>query len=433
MPERHGVGEAAGEATMVRRRRRTLDIATTALAVMAVTVVSGGVFVAAAAEEATADLPGRLQQALERYLADRRAAEKITGLAAYVSLGDPGPGVEVFAGTRSRDDDSPIDGATLFQIGSNTKAFTAVLLLELEAEGKLTVDQTVGDWLPLYPAWKDVTIRRLLHMTSGMPNYTEAPRLSRAIGCDPDRHWTNEDLVDFVYPTEDNQLPANSGWFYSNTNYVLAGMIVEQASGMSYGAALREYIFEPVGLFDTYYEPMAYPTSVTERMASGYLYNAECELYAPDCTESGLAPLIGRDLKTADVSWAGPAGGIVSSPHDLARWVRAVFAGRVLSQEQLDQMLTLVSTKTGEPIEEVDESDPRGFGLGVVRMLRPELGRFWFYEGETLGYRAVFGWFPEDDLVITIATNSQPPPDDDHIGQLLAGLREVTTASGGGQ
>jgi len=371
----------------------------------------------------------RLQGAIDQHLEERREAEKITGIASYISLGKHGPGIEVFSGTTGLGQETPMSGRTLFQIGSNTKAFTAVLLLLLEAEGKLTIDQTVGDWLPLYPAWKNVSIRRLLNMTSGIPNYSETLSLSHATGRDPNRHWTNEDLVDFAYPSPTNKLPTNTGWFYSNTNYILAGMIVEKASGMSYGSALRQYIFEPVGLFDTYYEPMSYPPGITDRMASGYFYNTECELYAPKCKESGLLPIVGRDLKTADISWAGPAGGIVSSPRDLTRWVRALFGGRVLAAAQLKEILSIVSTKTGKTIDDINEDDPRGFSLGLVRSMQPGLGGFWFYEGETLGYRVIFGWFPDDDLVISIALNTQPEPKEDQVGSLLGTLYKLVVSS----
>jgi D-alanyl-D-alanine carboxypeptidase len=175
---------------------------------------------------------------VDDYLAERREPEMISGVAAYVSLGDPGPAIEIFAGKKSIDGDIPISGNTLFQIGSITKGFTAALILALEAEGKLNIDQTIGNWLPLYPAWKDVTIRRLLHMTSGLPNYTESLALDKLWVSDPDRHYTLEDLIDYAYPSETVDLPPNEGWFYSNTNYVLAGMIAEKAAEMPYKQAL---------------------------------------------------------------------------------------------------------------------------------------------------------------------------------------------------
>lgn len=374
-----------------------------------------------AAEAEAVSLKG-FEQVVETYLAERKRPEHITGVSAYISLGDPGPAIEIFAGETSEENGVPVSGDTLFQIGSNTKGFTGALILALEAEGKLDIDQTVGDWLPLYPAWKDVTIRRLLNMTSGIPTYSENPALSRLWVEEPDRHYTPQDLIDFAYPSETTKLPPNSGYFYSNNNYILAGMIVEKAAGMTYKQALEEKLFKPAKLHDTYYQPIAYPPQILARMASGYFNNPDCGLYEPDCKESTLAPVIGRDMRTADVSWAGAAGGIVSKPRDLARWIRAVFAGKILPPNQLKGFLSLVSTKSGEPISEVTAEDPRGFSLGLVRVFRPELGKLWFYEGETLGYRAAFLFSPEDDILVAAATNSQPSGEQDKLVPMLAKL-----------
>jgi len=377
------------------------------------------------AGSAAAQSVAQYQEIVDRYLDERRDAEGISGVAAFVSLGDPGPNIELFAGTTARDGGTPVDGNTLFQIGSNTKAFTGALILALEAEGKLSLDDRLGDWLPLYPAWKDVTIRRLLNMTSGIPTYSENPAFSHLTGLAPQRHFTPDDLIDYAYPSQRTDLPANEGWFYSNTNYILAGMIAEKAAGMPYGKALKQRLFEPAGLADTHYRPMAYPERILRRMASGYFENPACELYAPDCEESGLAPLLGRDVKADDVSWAGAAGGIVATPRDLAHWIRALFAGRVLPEPQLQDLLSLVSTETGEPIQQASAEDPRGFSLGLVQVYHADMGVFWFYEGETLGYRMAFLFWPERDLLVAGAANSQPKGEDDKLVDMLAALARL--------
>jgi D-alanyl-D-alanine carboxypeptidase len=362
------------------------------------------------------------QQVVATYLAERKAPEHITGVSAYVSLGDPGPAIEIFAGETSETGGVAMSGDTLFQIGSNTKGFTGALILVLEAEGKLALDQTVGHWLPHYAAWKDVTIRRLLNMTSGLPTYSESIPLSRLWVHEPDRHYTPQQLIAFAYPSETTKLPPNSGYFYSNTNYILAGMIAQKAAGKPYKELLEEKLFEPAKLRDTYYQPIVYPPEILARMASGYFNNPDCGLYEPDCKESTLAPMIGRDMRDADVSWAGAAGGIVSTPRDLARWIRAVIGGKILPPEQLKEYLALVSTKTGEPLAEVTAEDPRGFSLGLVRVYKPELGALWFYEGETLGYRAAFLFSPRDDVLVAAATNSQPSAEEDKLVPMLAKL-----------
>ncbi len=122
----------------------------------------------------------QVQAALEGWLAERAGPEKVTGVAAYDSLGDPGPAIEAFAGRIGRDPaDPPVDQNTLFHMGSTSKSFVAAVILKLEAAGELTLDDTVGEWLPEYPAWGDVSIRRLLNMSSGIPNYSETEFISR--------------------------------------------------------------------------------------------------------------------------------------------------------------------------------------------------------------------------------------------------------------
>lgn len=387
-----------------------------------IALLTVGVMACALSGAAQAGTLDAFEQVVDAYLAERKGAEHITGVAAYVSLGAQGPNVEIYAGKTSETRGVPITGDTLFQIGSNTKGFTGALILALEAEGKLDIDQTVGDWLPEYPAWKDVTIKRLLNMTSGLPTYSENPVLSRLWVEFPNRHYTPEDLIAFAYPTEVVKLPPNSGYFYSNTNYILAGLIAERAGGKPYKQLIEEKLFAPAGLRETFYEPTAYPPAIIERMASGYFNNPECGLYEPDCKQSTLAPMIGRDVRAADISWAGAAGGIVSTPRDLARWIRAVFAGKILPPEQLEEFLTLVSTKTGEPIAKVTKDDPRGFSLGLVRVTKPGIGALWFYEGETLGYRTAFMFSPETDILVAAAANSQPSAEEDQLVPMMAKL-----------
>lgn len=139
------------------------------------------------------------------------------------------------------------------------------------------------------------------------------------------------------------------------------------------------------------------------------------------------APLIGKDMRTQNRSWAAEAGAIISNPHDLALWIRAVFEKRVFPAKQLDEMTELVSNKTGLPLPDVTADDPGGFGLGVGRFYRQELGRaYWFYEGETMGFRTIFAYWPQYDLLITGSVNSRPPNGEDLFGPaVIAGAFKV--------
>jgi D-alanyl-D-alanine carboxypeptidase len=368
-------------------------------------------------------LTAQLQQVVGTYVTQRGQIEGISGVALQVDRGARHPRIAVFAGTNGRHSQKPIDAGTLFQIGSNTKHFTAALILKLEAAGKLNIDQTIGDWLPQYPAWKQVTIRSLLNMTSPIPNYSETEEIGAIIAADIHHQFTSRDLIGAVDPDNGKQLPPASGWFYSNTNNILAGLIIEAASGMSYRDALQTMLFKPLHLRDTFYADGAYPRHVLEREPRGLYENADCLLYQPvPCTISTLAPLIGKDMRIENLSWAGPAGAIVSTPRDLSKWIRALFRLRVFPQQQLDEMTTIVSQKTGLPIQEVSADDPSGFGLDLGRIYNAAAGgSLWFYQGTTLGFRAIFAYWPQLDLVITAATNSQPPDGEDQFAPMVVG------------
>jgi D-alanyl-D-alanine carboxypeptidase len=363
----------------------------------------------------------QIQHALDDYLAQRHDSEGVSAIYLHVDVGDPGPIIEAFAGRDGLRDNAPIDGDTLFQIGSNTKHFEAAVVLQLEAAGKLDINQTVGDWLPEYPAWSHVKIRQLLNMTSPIPNYSETMAIGRIIAADLDHQFTNRELIEAAYPRPGNQLPTPSGWFYSNTNNILAALIIEKASRSSLKAVF-ETEFKRLGLRNTFYADGRYPEAVLARVPAGLYQNAECLAYQPaPCERSTLAPLIGRDMRLQNLSWAGGAGAIISNPRDLARWVRALFGGRVIPRRQLEEMTSLVSQHTGAAVEHATEKDP-AFGLDVVQAYKADLGGlFWFYEGETLGYRCIFAYWPQYNLVLTVATNSQPPQGQDQLGDSVLG------------
>jgi D-alanyl-D-alanine carboxypeptidase len=368
----------------------------------------------------------QLQQMLDAYVKDRGPVEGFSGVALQVDRGGGHPILAVYSGDNGLSDKKPIGPDTLFDIGSNTKAFTAVLILKLEAAGKLSLDDTIGRWLPQYSAWRDVTIRSLLNMTSPIPNYSETVEIGEIIAADLHHQFSDKDLIGSVDPANGHHFPLPSGWFYSNTNYILAGLIIEAASGLTYEQALTTMIIEPLGLKDTFYPDGPHPGAAAlgsqiARVPRALYMLQDCLMYQPEpCHVSTLAPLIGKDMRTQNMSWAGPAGAMVSTPRDLALWIRALFGKRVIPDAQLAEMTKLVSQKTGSPLGDATIDDPRAFGLALGRFyFKDQGGRFWFYEGETLGFRAIFAYWPQYDLLITAAVNSQAPNGEDRLGPTL--------------
>jgi D-alanyl-D-alanine carboxypeptidase len=372
----------------------------------------------------------RVQATLDAWLAARSPIEKVTGIAAYISFGATGPAIEAFAGKVGHDPDArPVDQDALYQMGSTSKSFTVAVILQLEAAGKLSIDDTLGKWLPEYLAWKDVTIRRLLNMTSGIPNYTETEWMSRVWAKEPTRALTLKELAEAAYPTATNHLPASKGYHYSNTNYVLAAMIAEKASGKSFTDLVHQLVIEPFGLTSVFYEAGTYPEPVIKRLSHGYFENKACTDYQPKCKESWNLPIVGRDVREMSTSWMQSAGGAVSSARDVDRWMRAVFDGKVVPPKQQQEWTELVSTKTGEPIVGVSADDPEGFALGLARRILGPLGAQWFYEGESLGYRTIYVWIADQDLMITAQTNTHPPEGTDKLGEAINTLYDTVKSS----
>jgi D-alanyl-D-alanine carboxypeptidase len=393
---------------------------------IALSIAFGMLFLSAPQAQAEATRAARIQTALETWVTERAATEKITGIAAYISFGDPGPAIEAFAGkVGAAPQDPPVRQNTLFQMGSTSKSFTAALILELEAAGELSLDDTVGKWLPQYPVWKDVSIRRLLNMTSGIPNYSETETIARAWVRDPARDLTAEELVQAAYPTGTSDLPTSTGYYYSNTNYILAGMIATKATGRSYRDLVHERVIEAFGLDSTFYESGTYPAAVIDRLAHGYFDNPACADYQPNCKEAWSLPMMGRDVRGMSISWTQAAGGAIAGARDVDRWMRAVFEGHVVPPRQQAEWMALVSTKTGEPIADVSADDPIGFSLGLSKGILGSIGAQWFYQGETLGYRTLYVWFEKESLMITLQTNSQPAADNDKLKDVLGTIYEI--------
>lgn len=376
----------------------------TARAVMALFVAS--LFVGASSAPKTAAVTPALKADLQTYLDKHSKDEHMSAVSLSVSLAN-GESIDVAAGTAAYDGGVAVTPANLFHIGSNTKAFTGVLALHLQSQGKLKISQTVGDWLPEYPAWKGASIAKMLHMISGIPTY-DGDEWGRQYSEDPYRNFTPAQLIAFAYPGKRKQ----HVWIYSNTGYILTQLIEEKAGGQSYTEQLRDLIGS-TGIKDIYYYPGIYPKELQARTVDGYFDNT-----GPG--NETLQPMLKKNIRPFSTSWTQGAGGIIATPHALALWARDMYQGNVVTPVERAQLESLVSTKTADPIARVTPEDPRGFGLGVTEQYIPGLGAFWFYEGVTLGYRMLHAYFPKENVVIAVGLNSQPTKD--HVGELIAAI-----------
>jgi D-alanyl-D-alanine carboxypeptidase len=289
-----------------------------------------------------------------------------------------------------------------------------VLLLQLEAEHRLSIEDLLGKWLPQYPQWADISVRRLLNMTSGIPDYDELPAFLADYAADRRAYFSAERLVSYAMGA-----PATSGYSYSNTNYILAGMIIERVTGNSYRHELYGRIIEPLRLRDLFYREHLYPPSVTDREPAGYFFNDQFP---------ALTTLVGQDVSRDTLSWGRGAGGILGTTSDMTRWERALYTGGLLPAEQQAKLMSLVSTQTGQPIETTSPADPSAFGLGVQQVTAEPFGTFWVYEGGTLGFRTLHVYLPETGLIMAMGLNSQPA--EDRIIDLVVSLYDTLVSQG---
>lgn len=206
----------------------------------------------------------------------------------------------------------------LFEMGSNTKTFTATMILQLADEGKLKLTDTIYKYLPVHPNIAyGITIRQLLNHTSGIFNYTEAGGFSNYINGDPGQHVSMDSVIkNWIGPM---LFTPGSQWSYSNTNYILLGKIIEKLDGVPYKQALRTGILDKFGFKETYldaYEPYTMPKAGNWLNDGSYM----------------------EEDFTSFMSAAWAAGAIVATPRDLAKWARALYSGKILPDHWLDSM-----------------------------------------------------------------------------------------------
>ncbi len=374
---------------------------------------------AAPQPRSTAALRAALQRDLSAYIKERGAKEHLSSLSLSVSRSAGQPTMNVVAGTTQYHAGRPVTPTSLYQIGSNTKAFTAVAILQLEAQGRLSIDKPIGDYLPQYPAYAKLTLRQLLSMTGGLESYDNTPQWERLYVKNPMAYMSADRLIRLVYPAI--KYRPGSKYYYSNTGYLLAQEIVAARSKSRSFDAEMARIIRSVGLNNTFYSSNFYPPAIARRVVAGYYEN----------NDPGFGTFIGRDMSRDSLSWAQGAGAIVSNPQDLTAWSRALYQGSaLLPAKQKRELLSMISLKTAKPLAAATARDPAGFGLGVAQRFDPKLGTFWFYQGETLGFRAAHLYFPNSGLVVSLFANSRPTESNSKLPSLFSTIYTTINTAG---
>ncbi|OLT38163.1 hypothetical protein BJF79_05355 [Actinomadura sp. CNU-125] len=286
-------------------------------------------------------------------------------------------------GDREKGEEPPKNA--FVRVGSNTKTFTAVAVLQLVGEGKMKLDEPIDTYLPGVVegpdySGKKITVRNLLGHSSGIPDYTQWADADT--GKAPMKTYTAEELLKPALEHKAD-FPVGKTRAYSNTNYIIAGMLVEKLDGKPVGEAVTERVIERAGLKDTTW-PKPGDKSVPEPRMEGYI--------APP----------GGELKKAteiDPSISGAAGMVISTPRDMNKFQTAVISGKLLPDAQLKEMQKTVK---GGP----DDMPDTEFGLGLDKTTL-SCTEIWGHGGDIHGYESR-GGVTADGREVTIVVNALP-------------------------
>jgi len=305
---------------------------------------------------------------------------KIKGAQAAVVL----PGVGMWQGASgSSHAGVAMDTTMQLALNSNTKTYIAALLLKLQEQSLLSLNDTIGTWFPgAVNVPGTVTIRQLLNHTSGLGDYTLNNAFWDSLNADYYRVWMPEEMMDFIpAPTA-----APGGvWDYSNTNYLLAGLIAEAVTGQSLSAALRTHILQPLGLSKTFFWAEEQPSATVPHAWA---------LLAPNTPQEDL-DATGWYSHNAFYSAAHGAGALFGTAGDNARFWRALFSGQILSAQSLAQLRQTVSL-----------GGNARYGLGVFRYTGFFGGRtVWTHGGTGIGFINDNAVDSATGICVTVLTN----------------------------
>jgi D-alanyl-D-alanine carboxypeptidase len=280
------------------------------------------------------------------------------------------------------------------RIGSITKTMTATVILQLVDRGKLRLDDPVSKYQPEVPNGKNITIRELLNMTSGLFDYLEDEGFQQALAV-VTKVWQPSELLAIAFKHPPYFAPGK-GWHYDNTNYILLGLIIEQLTHLPAAQALQRYLFGPLGMHQTSLPPLS-SSAIPDPHAQGYLYRA-----------NGTGTSSTLNVTDWNPSWGWTAGSAISTLHDLKIWAKALATGQLLSAATQQQRLSWenLGTWLGKPFR---------YGLGVA-----DFGGFLGHNGRIYGFTSWMGYQPQTGATIIVLTNLSAAADGSHPADELA-------------
>ena len=276
--------------------------------------------------------------------------------------------------------------------GSAGKTFVAAVALQLVEEGKLDLEEKVSTYLGMEPWYarlpnsENLTVRMLLQHTGGLPRYVFKEAFIDQLLKFPDRIWKPEETLGFILE-EAPVHQAGKGWSYSDTDYIVLGLIIEKITKSPYYDELNRRILQPFALDNT-------SPSNSRRLrglVTGYTGDKTPPFKLPGkLAVDGLYPV------NPQFEWCG--GGLITTSLDMARWAKLLYEGKVFSADLLDEMLKPVDFRTGAPGEQ-------GYGLGVM-VLNSDFGKIYGHAGMFPGYETQMSYFPKWKIAVTIQVNA---------------------------
>ena len=323
---------------------------------------------------ARAEAPAKLEERLDAIVREAYPNDTEPG-AAVIVVADGKTVLRKGYGQADTEKGRAIEPNDVFRIGSVTKQFTAVAILQLVQQGKVKLDAPVTQYVSDFDMrGKTITVEHLLSHTSGIPNYTEGPEyqqnMTRTLSPRAIVALVDEKPLDFE---------PGSQFKYSNTNYVLLGMVIEKASGQKYADYLLEHVFKPAGMKSTRYAPN---DIAGDAHAQGY-----------ERSQDGFKP-----ARPLDMSQPYAAGAIESTVDDLWSWTRALGDGKLVDPKLLERAWTPYAVKEGK--------SNYGYGWEISRD-RDAQGERWIRHGGGInGFMSYATWIPERNVFVAVLSNA---------------------------
>lgn len=338
----------------------------------------------APAQDAAA-LKARLQSVLDAVA----AAEKSPGVSAGVVLAD-GTVIGLAAGLADRETKTPLKPSDRLLSGSVGKTYVAAVALQLLGEGKIRLEDKVEAWLgkepwfPRLPNGGEATVRHLMTHTSGLVRYEFQEKFTVDLTSQPAKVWAPQELLSYILDLKPPFAPGQ-GWEYSDTNYIVLGLILEKAGGAPYYDLLRKRILGPLKLADT----VPSDSRTIPGLVQGYA--------GPGNPFGGTDAMIKDGVFAINPQFEWTGGGLACTTPDLARWAKLMYEGQAFAPE-------LVKTMIDEAVPARLGRDTK-YGLGVIVRPTP-LGTSWGHSGYFPGYLTEMMYFPDHKLAVAVQFNT---------------------------